>query len=292
MKKVQFKNNFIPYLFLLPQLSIVVIFFIWPSSMAIYYSFVSEDAFGISSEFVWFDNYKDILFDSQYYSSVIFTVIFSTLVSFFALSAGLFLAYKANATIRSKSTYRTLLMWPYAIAPAIVGLMASFFFNSSHGDMYEFLNKIGWEFDPKSDPFDAQVMLVFTASWKQISVNFIFFLSGLQGISKSVIEASLIDCKSSIKRFWTITFPLLAPTTFFLLITNITYSFFETFGLIDTTTRGTPMGETKTLAYKIYQDGFLGADIGGSSAQSALLMVFVLLITIFQFKYIEKKVHY
>jgi len=292
MKKVQFKNNFIPYLFLLPQLSIVVIFFIWPSSMAIYYSFVSEDAFGTSSEFVWFDNYKDILFDSQYYSSVIFTVIFSTLVSFFALSAGLFLAYKANATIRSKSTYRTLLMWPYAIAPAIVGLMASFFFNSSHGDMYEFLNKIGWEFDPKSDPFDAQVMLVFIASWKQISVNFIFFLSGLQGISKSVIEASLIDCKSSIKRFWTITFPLLAPTTFFLLITNITYSFFETFGLIDTTTRGTPMGETKTLAYKIYQDGFLGADIGGSSAQSALLMVFVLLITIFQFKYIEKKVHY
>jgi len=292
MKKVQFENNFIPYLFILPQLSIVLIFFIWPSSMAIYYSFVLEDAFGISSQFVWLDNYKDIIFDSQYYSSVVFTIIFSALVSFFALSAGLFLAHKANGIIRSKGTYRTLLIWPYAIAPAIVGLMASFFFNSSHGDMYEFLNQIGWEFDPKSDPFDAQVMLVFIASWKQISVNFIFFLSGLQGIPKSVLEASLIDCKSSMKRFWTITFPLLAPTTFFLLITNITYSFFETFGLIDTTTRGAPMGETKTLAYKIYQDGFLGADIGGSSAQSVLLMIFVLLITVFQFKYIEKKVHY
>ena len=148
------------------------------------------------------------------------------------------------------------------------------------------------KFDPKSDPFDAQVMLIFIASWKQISVNFIFFLSGLQAIPKSIIEASLIDCQSSIKRFWTIVFPLLAPTTFFLLITNIIYSFFDTFGLIDTTTRGTPMGETKTLAYKIYQDGFLGADIGGSSAQSVILMLFVLLITVFQFKYIEKKVHY
>ncbi|MEA1915244.1 MAG: ABC transporter permease subunit [Campylobacterota bacterium] len=292
MKKVQFKNSFIPYLFVLPQISIILIFFIWPSGMAAYYSFILEDAFGISSQFVWLDNYVDVISDSEYYSSLVFTTIFSTLVSFFALGTGLMLAYKAHKIIRSKNMYRTLLMWPYAIAPAIVGLMASFFFNSSHGDMYYFLNNIGWDFDPKSDPFDAQVMLVFIASWKQISVNFIFFLSGLQSIPKSIIEASLIDCQSDVKRFWTIIFPLLAPTTFFLLITNITYSFFETFGLIDTTTRGTPMGETKTLAYKIYQDGFLGADIGGSSAQSVILMLFVLLITVFQFKYIEKKVHY
>ncbi|MBL0708135.1 MAG: ABC transporter permease subunit [Sulfurimonas sp.] len=292
MKKVQFKNNFIPYLFIFPQISIILIFFIWPSSMAAYYSFILEDAFGISSQFVWLDNYIDVVSDSEYYSSLVFTTIFSTLVSFFALSIGLLLAYKAHNIIKSKNIYRTLLMWPYAIAPAIVGLMASFFFSSSHGDIYNFLNIIGWDFDPKSDPFDAQVMLVFIASWKQISVNFIFFLSGLQAIPKSIIEASLIDCQSDVKRFWTIVFPLLAPTTFFLLITNITYSFFDTFGLIDTTTRGTPMGETKTLAYKIYQDGFLGADIGGSSAQSVILMLFVLLITVFQFKYIEKKVHY
>jgi len=260
--------------------------------MAIFYSFILEDAFGINSQFVWFDNYMDILSDSEYYSSLVFTIIFSALVSFFSLSVGLLLAYKAHNIIKSKNTYRTLLMWPYAIAPAIVGLMASFFFNSSHGDIYNYLNYIGWKFDPKSDPFDAQVMLIFIASWKQISVNFIFFLSGLQAIPKSIIEASLIDCQSSMRRFWTIVFPLLAPTTFFLLITNIIYSFFDTFGLIDTTTRGTPMGETKTLAYKIYQDGFLGADIGGSSAQSVILMLFVLLITVFQFKYIEKKVHY
>lgn len=292
MKKVQFKSKYIQYLFVFPQMIIILIFFIWPSIMAFYYSFIMEDAFGISSHFVWFQNYKDAIFNSDYYSSIVFTLIFALLVTLFSLSIGLMLAYKANNVIKAKGLYRTLLMWPYAIAPAVVGLIATFFFNESHGDMYNFLNSLGWKFNPKSDPFDAQIMLVFVATWKQISVNFIFFLSGLQGIPKSIIEASLIDCKSSAKRFWTIIFPLLAPTTFFLLITNITYSFFDTFGLIDTTTRGTPMGQTKTLAYKIYQDGFLGADIGGSSAQSVVLFLFVLLITIFQFKYIEKRIHY
>jgi len=292
MKKVQFNNKIIPYLFVAPQIIIILVFFIWPSAMALYYSFIMEDAFGVSSEFVWLQNYKDVIFNSDYYASLGFTLIFSTLVTFFSLSVGLLLAYKTHKIIKAKGVYRTLFMWPYALAPAIVGLMSSFFFNQSHGDLYYFLNNIGWHFEPKSDPLSAQIMLVFIASWKQISVNFIFFLSGLQGISKSVVEASLIDCKSDVKRFWTIIFPLLMPTTFFLLVTNITYSFFDTFGLIDTTTRGTPMGETKTLAYKIYQDGFLGADIGGSSAQSVVLMLFVLLITIFQFKYLEKKVHY
>ncbi len=292
MKKVQFNNRFIPYLFILPQISIIAIFFLWPSAMAVYYSFILEDAFGISSEFVWFENYKSVLLDSDYIASLGFTLIFSVLVTFFSLAIGLFLAYKTDKSIKQKGLYRGLFMWPYAIAPAVVGLMASFFFSQSNGDLYNFLNYLGWEFEPKSDPLSAQIMLIFVASWKQISVNFIFFLSGLQAIPKSIIEASLIDCKSSIKRFWTIIFPLLSPTTFFLLITNIVYAFFDTFGLIDTTTRGAPMGETKTLAYKIYQDGFLGADIGGSSAQSVLLMIFILVLTIFQFKYLEKKVHY
>ncbi len=292
MKKVQFKSKYIPYLFVFPQMAIILIFFIWPSVMAFYYSFVLEDAFGVSSRFVWFQNYQDTIFNSDYYSSIVFTFVFSALVTLFSLSVGLLLAYKTNNIIKGKGLYRTLLMWPYAIAPAIAGLMATFFFSESHGALYDFLNSLGWKFDPKSDPFDAQVMLVFVASWKQISVDFIFFLSGLQGIPKSIMEASLIDCKSAVKRFWTIVFPLLAPTTFFLLITNITYSFFDTFGLIDTTTRGTPMGETRTLAYKIYQDGFLGADIGGSSAQSVILLLFVLVITIFQFKYLEKRIHY
>ncbi len=292
MKKVQFNHRFLPYLFIAPQIIIVVIFFLWPSAMAVYYSFQMQDAFGVSMQFVGIDNYRDIFANMEYFHTCVFTLLFSVAVTLFSLSIGLFLAYKVNTILRAKSVYRTLFMWPYALAPAIVGLIASFLFNESHGDLYAFLNQLGWQFDPKSDPFDAQAMLIFVASWKQISVNFIFFLSGLQGIPRGVIEASKIDCQSAIRRFWTITFPLLSPTTFFLLITNITYAFFETFGLIDTTTRGTPMGETKTLAYKIYQDGFLGADIGGSSAQSVILMLFVLALTVFQFKYLEKKVHY
>ena len=292
MKKVQFKGGVVPYLFVLPQIIIILVFFIWPSVMAVYYSFELQDAFGTSSQFVGLLNYKDVLGDKDYYNSLSFTLIFSTLVTLFSLSTGLYLAHKANEVIKGKGLYRTLFIWPYAIAPAVVGLIATFLFNESHGDLYHFLNQIGWKFDPKSDPFDAQVMLIFISSWKQVSVNFIFFLSGLQGIPRSIVEASKLDCKSDTRRFWSIIFPLLTPTTFFLLVTNITYAFFDTFGIIDTTTRGTPMGQTKTLAYKIYQDGFLGADVGGSSAQSVILMLFVLIITIFQFKYIEKRVHY
>ena len=292
MKKVQFSHKYLPYLFIAPQIIIVVIFFLWPSAMAIFYSFQMQDAFGVSMQFVGLDNYRDIFANTDYFRAFMFTLLFSAAVTLFALSIGLLLAYKANNVLRGKGAYRTLFMWPYALAPAVVGLIASFMFNESHGDLYALLNQWGWKFDPKSDPFDAQMMLIFVASWKQISVNFIFFLSGLQGIPRAVIEASKIDCQSDTRRFWTIIFPLLTPTTFFLLITNITYAFFETFGLIDTTTRGTPMGETKTLAYKIYQDGFLGADIGGSSAQSVILMLFVLVLTVFQFKYLEKKVHY
>ncbi len=292
MKKVQFENKFLPYLFIAPQIIIIVVFFLWPSAMAFYYSFTMEDAFGISSQFVWFENYKDAILNKEYFKSLTFTLIFSILITAISLFSGLFLAYKTDKIIKKQSFYRTLYMWPYAIAPAVVGLMASFFFSESHGDAYKFLHNIGWNFEPKSDPFAAQCMLIFVASWKQISVNFIFFLSALQSIPKSIIEASLIDCQSDSKRFWTIIFPLLAPTTFFLLITNIIYAFFDTFGLIDTTTRGAPMGETKTLAYKIYLDGFLGADVGGSSAQSVILMIFILLLTIFQFKYLEKRIHY
>ena len=292
MKKVQFTNKYAPYIFILPQIIIILIFFIWPSIMAFYDSFILENAFGTSSHFVWFQNYRDAIFNSDYYHSIKFTLIFSFFITIISLSIGLLLAHKTNNLIKSKGLYRTLLMWPYAIAPAVIGLIATFLFNESNGALYYFLHKIGWNFNPANNPLDAQIMLIFVASWKEISVNFIFFLSGLQSIPKSIVEASKIDCKSDTKRFWTIIFPLLSPTTFFLLITNIVYAFFDTFGLIDTTTRGSPMGETETLAYKIYQDGFLGADIGGSSAQSVVLFLFVLVITFFQFKYLEKRVHY
>jgi sn-glycerol 3-phosphate transport system permease protein len=183
-------------------------------------------------------------------------------------------------------------MWAYAIAPPVAGLMGNLMFHPLIGDLYKFFNAIGWDFDHKLDSFDAGFVVILISVWKQVSVNFIFFLSGLQGISKAVNEAAMMDCKSPTRRFWTITFPLLAPTTFFLMVINITYAFFETFGIIDTTTGGSPGGATNTLVYKVFQDGFRGADLGGSSAQSVVLMLIVLALTIIQFRFIERKVHY
>lgn len=292
MKRVQFEHSVIPYLFVAPQIIIIVIFFIWPSAQAIYQSFLLEDAFGLSSQFVWFRNYEDTILSTSWLQAAGFTIVFSALVTFLSLSLALLLAVKANEVIRGASTYKTTLMWAYAIAPPVAGLMGNLMFNPLIGDLYKFLNAMGWDFNHKLNSFDAGFVVVLISVWKQVSVNFIFFLSGLQGIPKSVNEASMMDCKSPLRRFWTITFPLLAPTTFFLMVINITYAFFETFGIIDTTTRGAPGGSTTTLVFKVFQDGFRGADLGGSSAQSVVLMIMVLALTVVQFRFIERKVHY
>ncbi len=292
MKRVQFEHSAIPYLFVAPQIIIISIFFLWPAGQAFYQSFLLEDAFGLSSRFVWFRNYSDTILNESWYQAAGFTLIFSTLVTFLSLALALLLAVKANEVIQGARAYKTTLMWAYAIAPPVAGLMGNLMFNPLIGDAYKFLNLLGWDFDHKLDSFDASFVVILIAVWKQVSVNFIFFLSGLQGIPKSVLEAATMDCRSSFRRFWTITFPLLAPTTFFLMVINITYAFFETFGIIDTTTRGAPGGATTTLVYKVYQDGFLGADIGGSAAQSVVLMIMVLVLTVIQFRFIERKVHY
>ncbi len=292
MKRVQFEHSPIPYLFVAPQLLIIAIFFLWPAGQAVYQSFLLEDAFGLSSQFVWFRNYADTIFNDSWLQAAWFTAIFSTLVTLLSLGLALLLAVKANEVIRGASTYKTLLMWAYAIAPPVAGLMGNLMFNPLIGDMYHFMNSFGYNFDHKLNEVDAGFVVILISVWKQVSVNFIFFLSGLQGIPKSVTEAATMDCKSPTRRFWTITFPLLAPTTFFLMVTNITYAFFETFGIIDTTTQGAPGGATTTLVYKVFQDGFRGADIGGSSAQSVVLMLVVLVLTVIQFRFIERKVHY
>lgn len=292
MKRVQYEHSPIPYLFVAPQIIIIVVFFLWPAAQAIYQSFLLEDPFGLSSQFVWFRNYSDTVFSDAWLQAAGFTLIFSTLVTFFSLALALLLAVKTNEVIQGASTYKTLLMWAYAIAPPVAGLMGNLMFNPIIGDLYIFMNSIGFDFDHKLDPVDAGFVVILISVWKQVSVNFIFFLSGLQGIPKSVVEAATMDCKSSMRRFWTITFPLLAPTTFFLMVINITYAFFETFGIIDTTTQGAPGGATNTLVFKVFQDGFRGADIGGSSAQSVVLMIMVLALTVIQFRFIEKKVHY
>jgi sn-glycerol 3-phosphate transport system permease protein len=292
MKRVQFEHSPIPYLFVAPQLLIIAIFFLWPAGQAVYQSFLLEDAFGLSSQFVWFRNYTDTIFNDSWLQAAWFTAIFSSLVTLLSLGLALLLAVKANEVIRGASTYKTLLMWAYAIAPPVAGLMGNLMFNPLIGDMYHFMNSFGYNFDHKLNDVDAGFVVILISVWKQVSVNFIFFLSGLQGIPKSVTEAATMDCKSPRRRFWTITFPLLAPTTFFLMVTNITYAFFETFGIIDTTTQGAPGGATTTLVYKVFQDGFRGADIGGSSAQSVVLMLVVLVLTVIQFRFIERKVHY
>lgn len=293
MKRVQFQHPTLPYLLLLPQMAIVAIFFFWPAAQAVYQSFLLEDPFGLSSEFVWFTNYQDAIFDSSTYSqSFWFTLLFSAMVTFFSLSIALALAVQADAVARGQSAYRTALMWVYAVAPPVAGAISLFLFNIHVGPLPKIFAQIGWTWEPGSSSIDAIFWVTITSVWKQVSVNFIFFLSGLQSISNSVKEAARIECKSDWRRFWTITFPLLAPTSFFLLIINVTYAFFDTFGIIDTTTRGAPGDATNTLVYKVFKDGFLGADLGGSSAQSVILMLLVMFLTFIQFRVIERRVHY
>ena len=291
MKRVQFKSKFTPFLFVAPQLAIVLVFLYWPILQTFSDAFTVQDAFGFSKTFVWFDNFAFVITDPAYIRSLKFTLFYIFVITLVTGSIGLLLAVQANSVIHGKSAYKTLLIWPYAIAPAVVGVSANYFFSERLGLLYGFFNDL-WGFNWMENVSDAYIYVIFAGCWKQISANFIFFLAGLQNIEKSVIEASSIDCKSSFRRFWTVTFPLLMPTTFFLIIINITYSFFETLGIIDTTTIGAPSGETKTLVYKAYIDGFKGLDLGSAGAQSIIMMIIVLVITIFQFRFIEGKVHY
>ena len=291
MKRVQFKSKFTPFLFVAPQLAIILIFLYWPILQAFADAFTVQVPFGFSKTFVWFDNFVFVITDPAYIRSLKFTLFYIFVITLVTGSIGLLLAVQANSVIHGKSAYKTLLIWPYAIAPAVVGVSANYFFSERLGLLYGFFNDL-WGFNWMENVSDAYIYVIFAGCWKQISANFIFFLAGLQNIEKSVIEASSIDCKSSFRRFWTVTFPLLMPTTFFLIIINITYAFFETLGIIDTTTIGAPSGETKTLVYKAYIDGFKGLDLGSAGAQSIIMMIIVLVITIFQFRFIEGKVHY
>ncbi|MDO6708204.1 ABC transporter permease subunit [Photobacterium sp. 1_MG-2023] len=291
-RRQQFQHTGVPYFLLLPQILIITIFFFYPAAQAIYLSFMLEDPWGLSSTFIGFENYQMLFGSTEYLKSIGFTLVFSLLVALLSLGLALLLAVKANNIRRGQSGYKVTLTWVYAIAPAIAGIMAGFLFNPHFGTLTNMFAVLGWDFSYQTDPFDATVALIIVSVWKQVSVNFVYFLAGLQSISHSVQEAAALDCPSDRRRFWTITFPLLAPTGFFLLIINLTYAFFETFGIIDTLTSGGPGGSTTTLVYKVFQDGFIGADLGGSSAQSVVLLILVSALTYFQFRVIEKKVHY
>jgi sn-glycerol 3-phosphate transport system permease protein len=291
-KKVVFQSAWLPYALLAPQIAVTLVFFFWPAAQAVYFSFLVQDPFGQSSQFVWFQNYTELFHSSQYLDSFKITAIFSVLVAGSGIVISLFLAVMADHVVRGALAYKTLLIWPYAVAPAIAGVLWAFLFAPSIGIIAYFLKRMGIDWNWIINGDQAMGLIVIAATWKQISYNFLFFLAGLQSIPRSLIEAAAIDGATPLRRFWTIVFPLLSPTTFFLLVINIVYAFFDTFGVVDATTQGGPAQSTQILVYKVYNDGVRAADLGSSAAQSVILMFIVITLTVAQFKFVERKVQY
>jgi sn-glycerol 3-phosphate transport system permease protein len=291
-KRVFFKSTWLPWLLITPQMTIILLFFFWPAFQALYQSVLQQDAFGTSTEFVGLLNFQRLWEDSSYLASFKTTAVFSILVALCGLTIALLLAVMANRVIRGATMYKTLLIWPYAVAPAVAGVLWLFLFASPMGVVSFYLRALGIDWNHLLNSGNAMTLIVIAAVWKQISYNFLFFLAGLQSIPKSLIEAAAIDGASPWHRFWTIVFPLLSPTTFFLLVINIIYAFFETFAIVDAATQGGPGKDTAILVYKVYYDGFKALDMGGSAAQSVILMVIVVTLTVIQFRFVEKKVQY
>lgn len=290
-KRIVFKHRTLPYLLLAPQLAITVVFFFLPAGQAIWQSFRLEDPFGLSSQFVGLENFRDLFVNSDYIESFKVTVWFSLFVAVSGLSISLLLAVMADRAVKWAGLYRTLLIWPYAVAAAIAGVLWLFLFSPSVGILAVYMIQTGLQWNPQLDGQDAMMLVVFASVWKQISYNVLFFLAGLQSIPRSLIEAAAIDGAGPIRRFWTIVFPLLSSTTFFLLVVNIIYAFFDTFAVIDIVTQGGPGTSTAILVYKVYVAGIEGLDIGSSAAQSVILMLIIMALTVIQFRYIDRKVN-
>lgn len=291
-KRVVFQNRWLPYLLVAPQLAITLIFFFLPAGQAIYQSVLMQDPFGLSTEFVGLQNFETLLSDPNYVSSFKITMVFSALVAFLGLAISLLLAVCADRVLRGASAYKTFLIVPYAVAPAVAGVLWMFIFNPMLGVLSYVMRMFGIDWNYLVDADQALTLLVIAAVWKQVSYNFIFFLAGLQAIPKSLLEAAAMDGAGPFRRFWTVVFPLLSPTTFFLLVMNIVYAFFDTFAIVDATTMGGPGQDTNILVYKVFVDGFRNMDFGGSAAQSVILMVMVIILTVIQFRFIERRVNY
>lgn len=291
-KRVVFQNRWLPYLLVAPQLAITLIFFFLPAGQAIYQSVLMQDPFGLSTEFVGLQNFETLLSDPNYVSSFKITMVFSALVAFLGLAISLLLAVCADRVLRGASAYKTFLIVPYAVAPAVAGVLWMFIFNPTLGVLSYVMRMFGIDWNYLVDADQALTLLVIAAVWKQVSYNFIFFLAGLQAIPKSLLEAAAMDGAGPFRRFWTVVFPLLSPTTFFLLVMNIVYAFFDTFAIVDATTMGGPGQDTIILVYKVFVDGFRNMDFGGSAAQSVILMVMVIILTVIQFRFIERRVNY
>lgn len=291
-KRVTFNNRLLPYLLVAPQLVVTIVFFFYPAGQAIYQSAFIPDPFGLRSQFVGFGNFEFLFSDPHYLASFRTTLIFSGLVTLLSMVIALWLALMADRVIKGSSAYRTLLIWPYAIAPAVAGVIWLFMFSPNVGVVSWYLKALGYDWNHVLNGAEAMGLVVVASSWKQISYNFLFFLAGLQAIPNSLIEAAAIDGAHFWRRFWTIVLPLLSPTTFFLLVVNVIYAFFETFGVIHTITAGGPQQSTTILVYKVYADGFVGQDLGSSAAQSVVLLIVVGALTVIQFRYVERRVHY
>jgi sn-glycerol 3-phosphate transport system permease protein len=291
-KRARFRSLWLPYALILPQIAVTLVFFFWPAGQALYQSVFIQDAFGGNLQFVGLDNFRDLFNDEHYLASFKVTAVFSVLVAGLGLSVSLVLAVFADRVVRGATAYKTLLIWPYAVAPAIAGVLWVFLFNPSIGIVAYWLKRVGVEWNYLLNGDQALLLVVMAAVWKQISYNFLFFLAGLQSIPKSLLEAAAIDGAGPVRRFATIVFPLLSPTTFFLLVVNLVYAFFDTFAIIDASTSGGPGQATEILVYKVYKDGFKGLDLGGSAAQSVILMLIVITLTVVQFRFVEKKVQY
>jgi sn-glycerol 3-phosphate transport system permease protein len=291
-KRVFFRSGWLPWLLLTPQMAVILVFFFWPAAQALLQSLQQQDAFGTSVEFVGFDNFRQIFSDPSYVESFKTTALFSVLVAGIGITLSLGLAVFADRITRGGTFYKTMLILPYAVAPAVAAVLWVFMFSPSLGVVAYALGKIGIDWNHLLDSGHAMTLIVMASVWKQISYNFLFFLAGLQSIPKSLIEAAAIDGARPWRRFWTVQFPLLSPTTFFLLVINVVYAFFDTFAIVDAATQGGPGKDTAILVYKVYYDGFKAMDLGGSAAQSVVLMVIVVALTVIQFRYVEKKVQY
>jgi sn-glycerol 3-phosphate transport system permease protein len=291
-KRVIFRSRWLPYLLVAPQIAVTLVFFFWPAAQALYWSTLLQDAFAAKVQFVGLENFETLFRDPIYLASFKVTALFSVLVAACGLAISLLLAVLADRVLRGATAYKTLLVWPYAVAPAVAGILWMFLLSPSIGVIAYALRSAGADWNYYVHSGQALLLVVIAAVWKQISYNFLFFLAGLQSIPASLVEAAAIDGAGPFRRFWTIVFPLLSPTTFFLLVVNVVYAFFDTFAIIDATTQGGPAQATQILVFKVYQDGVQALDLGGSSAQSVVLMAIVIALTVVQFRWVERKVQY
>ncbi len=292
-KRAYFSKTRLPYLLILPQTAVILLFFYWPAAQALFQSFLLADPFGQRNQFVWFNNFIRLFQDALYWKAIGITFVFSASTAVLSIATGLLIATMANRALKAKAAIRTMLILPYAVAPAVSGILWLFLFHPSYGVIaHVLIHWFGIDWNPILNGTHALILVIVASAWKEISYNFVFFMAGLQSVPKSLIEAAAIDGAGPMRRFWVITFPLLSPTLFFLMVMNVVYAFFETFGVIHTVTQGGPGGATLTMVYKVYKDGFVGLDLGSSAAQSVILMLVIITLTLLQFKYVEKKVQY